>query len=149
MIHDKLENAHLYVNLHSGFDLAFAYLKNTDFSKVDCGKYEVDGNRVYATIQDYDTKKVKNTQFETHKKYIDIQYIIAGEERLGFAPLERFSQNTFYEESKDITFGTATGEFVLAKAGDFVVFYPTDAHMPSVCVDRPAFVKKVVVKVLV
>ncbi|HAI85169.1 MAG TPA: YhcH/YjgK/YiaL family protein, partial [Chitinophagaceae bacterium] len=76
MIIDTLANANRYEQLHPLFSKAFSYLKNTDFIHLPKGKYTIDGEQLFAIVNEYDTVDAANEQCEAHKKYIDIQFIV-------------------------------------------------------------------------
>ncbi len=147
MIFDNIENFDCYENLGEKFLKGFAFLKNTDLKNLENGKYEIDGDEIFVSVQDYTSKLLSEGKFEAHEKYADIQFIIKGEERLGYGDVRNFKPVTFYDEKNDIVFLEGCGEFVHAKEGDFVVFLPEDAHMPCICVNEPSYVKKAVVKI--
>lgn len=147
MIFDKLKNVQMYFNLGERFKAAFQYLQNTDLTGMENGRYELCGYDVIVIIQDYHSKPEQEGKWEAHRKYIDIQYIIKGQERLGYLNIDDFTPDEKYDSDRDIVFGTGNGEFLTAKVGDFLVFTPQDAHMPSICVNEPEYVKKAVVKV--
>lgn len=88
--------------------------------------------------------------YEAHKKYIDLHYIVSGKEGIATADVETLSETVPYDEEKDIAFykGEAFGHYVL-KAGDFMVCYPSDAHMVAMMDERPEPIEKVVVKIKV
>jgi YhcH/YjgK/YiaL family protein len=148
MITDILQNSHLYEKMNARIAKGFDFLKKSDLNNLAPGKYEIDGDDVFASINEYETKDFNDGKYEAHKKYIDIQYIVKGEERLYYAPISKTSQLTSYNIEKDIEFLNASGNFVVASVGTFVVFFPTDAHMPNISSNTKGVVKKVVVKVL-
>lgn len=147
MIVDNIKNAQLYFGLGTKFEKALKYIQANDLKSFENGKYEIDGDDIFIIIQDYNSKKMGEALFEAHKKYSDIQYIIEGEEQLGYANIEDFTPTTSYNEEKDLVFGNAQGSFIKAKEGDFIVFTPQDAHMPSMSIDKPSLVKKAVIKI--
>jgi YhcH/YjgK/YiaL family protein len=150
MIIDLLSNAHLYYNQGPLFRKAFEYLAQTDLSKVEKGKYELDGQDLFAIVNEYDTISPDNEQMESHKKYIDIQYIVSGAERIGHDLLQGQTPSKAYDEEKDfMLFGEKPTFFSVLQQGMFAVFFPHDLHMPNIKVDAPSFVKKVVIKVAV
>ena len=153
MIRDSIKNANNYYNLSERVKKGLEYLENTDFSKVLCGKYEIDGQSVYASVQDYHSKPLHEGKFEAHKKYIDIQYIVQGEEQIGVLNIDNLEEETPYSEEKDIEFliqkPKTNAEFFKLKEKDFLILMPKDAHMPSIAIDKSEYVKKVVVKVSV
>lgn len=153
MIKDNLQHIDYYNYLSPGIYFGLKYLKDTDFSKMENGKYELKEGKVYAIIQDYSSKPESEGKFEAHRKYIDIQFIIEGEERIGVGKLEDFQEVTEYDEEKDIVFLTpkdeAKTDFVKVVTGEYMILLPKDVHMPSIAVDSPSYVKKVVIKVLI
>lgn len=149
MIIDKLENAKHYYGLGEKIEKGLKFLEENDLSGWENGKYEIEGDEIFVSIQDYKTKPLEEGRFEAHRKYLDIQYIIKGKERLGFGKTENQSSATDYDEEKDIIFLKGSGNFAFAQAGDFLIFMPQDAHMPCIAIDEPEYVKKAVVKVLI
>ena len=83
MILDSLNNTEKIECLHPLFKQAFDYLKSTDFSKVEDGKYELEGSRLYVSVVSIFGKEKKDAAIETHKKYIDIQMPLLGVEKIG------------------------------------------------------------------
>ena len=149
MIIDKLTNSHLYSGLGERVNKAFDYLNNTDFSKTELGKYEIDGDNIFALVNEYNTKDEIEGKLEAHKKYIDVQFVAEGEELMGYAPLENQKVIDAYNQKKDITFYSGEKSFALVKEGMFAIFFPTDVHLPGIKVKDKSYVKKVVVKVKV
>ncbi|MCX7798595.1 MAG: YhcH/YjgK/YiaL family protein [Melioribacter sp.] len=149
MIFDQLKNANLYFPLSKRIQTAFEYLLNTNFETLEAGKYEIDGENIYAVIQNYDTKPITAGKWEAHKKYIDIQYIVSGKEKMGYSNPTKMIVTEEYNEEKDVMFLKGDGNFLIAEAGHFAVFFPTDVHMPGIAVNLSTPIKKVVVKVRV
>ena len=150
MIIDKLENARFYYELGENFKKAFDFFINTDIKSLENGKYELDGENLYVSVQDYETKSEEDGKFEAHQKYIDIQFIITGEEKLGYENIKNCTPTTKYDEEKDIVFLKNTkpsNEFAKATEGTFLIFMPQDAHMPCISINQPAYVKKAVAKI--
>ena len=147
MIKDNLKNAEIYYTLGDKFKKGFEFLKNTDLKNLENGKYQIEGDEIFVSVQDYSSKPLEQGKFEAHKKYADIQFIIKGEEKLGYGDIQNFKPTTFYDEKNDIIFLEGKGGFVHAKEGDFIIFMPEDAHMPCIAVQNSQYVKKAVVKV--
>jgi YhcH/YjgK/YiaL family protein len=148
MIVDLLTNATLYLAVHKRLSTAFDYLKKTDLSKVDPGTYEIEGRKVYAMVQQYETKPMEKGRWEAHRRYIDVQYVHQGEERFGYANLRELKPGN-YDDAKDFLSleGGGKGDFFLVRQGTFVILFPQDGHMPGMAVHTPQPVKKFVVKV--
>jgi YhcH/YjgK/YiaL family protein len=148
MIVDLLSNAPQYAGISPRVARAFDYLLNTDLRSAGVGRHDIDGDRIYALHSDYVTKGLTEGKWEAHRKYIDLQYVVAGEERIGFAPLSRFSAGA-YDAEKDFVPLAGDGNFVTVRPGVFVLLFPADAHMPGIAIATPSRVRKVVVKVSV
>ena len=146
MIVDKLKNSNNYYGLSEGISKGFKYLEETNLLDLDCGIYEIDGKNIFVSIDEYLGKNIDDCLWEGHKKYIDIQYIISGEEKFGYLSNDNLDITVNYDEEKDIYFGKGEGQFLTLKEGEFIIFTPSDAHMPSLMVNEN-LVKKAVVKV--
>jgi len=149
MIFDKIENSALYENISPLIKKAFEYLKQTDFSKLEIGKHIVDGDDLYAMVQEYDTKDNADAKLEAHRKYIDVQYIISGEELIGVKPLINQEPCKQYDAENDYALYDDTCSFIKVTLGQFAVLFPEDLHKPGIKVVAAAKVKKVVMKVRV
>ena len=148
MIIDSLRNAHLYSNLSPRFQRAFAYLRETDLVGLEVGKYELEGSQLFVAVQEYTTRLENQGKWEAHQRYIDIQYIVQGTEKIGYAPLSQVQLGE-YNEAKDFQALMAEGDYLTLRAGDFAVFFPEDAHKPNMAIGEPIQVKKAVVKIAV
>lgn len=122
------------------------YLSSTDFVNVEDGRHELT-DYMYANIQTYQTKE--DALFEAHRDYIDIQYIISGEEKIGVTDYSNCTEAIAYEKEKDIEFLNGEGEYYPLKEGEYMILYPQDAHKPSISLNNQSTVRKVVVKVLI
>ncbi len=147
MIFDRIENLNNYSGLGRVYT-ALKFLSDTDFTKVPLGKYELDGDNIYYIVQKYDTNPDK-TVAEAHKKYIDIQYIVKGEEIIAVAPIQSEKTEVEAKEEKDVWFYECETQPLILKDGEFMVLYPSDLHLPGKAVSEPKEVLKVVVKVKV
>jgi len=150
MILDSLSHCSDYTALHPLFSPAFDYLKGFDPATPD-GKYELEGKRLYAQVQRYDTAPEETRKWEAHRVYADIQFIVSGRERMLYTPVEGLSSSAPYNEVKDVEkYGDDCVENitpVLVSPGSFCIFMPQDGHKPGCMADQPEPVVKVVIKV--
>jgi YhcH/YjgK/YiaL family protein len=128
--------------------LALDFLQNGNVLELLPSRIELDGDKVFAMIQHYDTKPKDQGVWEAHRQYIDVQYVAEGQELMGYANLGHLTAGE-YNDEKDFLLLKGEGSYVLMKPGTFVILTPQDAHIPQVAVDLPQPVKKVVVKVAV
>ncbi len=147
MIIDSIKNAALYKGTGARIQVALEYLAKTDFATMAPGRYDIDGNNVYALVQHYQTKPREKGLWEAHRRYLDVQYVAAGIESMGYAQIGSLTVTQPYSPEKDCELFAGTGDFVTARAGTFVIFFPEDGHMPCIASAEPAAVRKVVVKV--
>lgn len=147
MIFDKLENAGLYFGLHPGLDTALKYLQNTNFDNLSPDTVEIEGTSVYAMIKEVQTKPIGANLMESHKKYMDVQYVVSGIEQMGITSLSHQLPKKAYNEAEDYMLFDAPFDIITVREGMFVIFFPDDIHLPEITTETPLTVKKVVVKV--
>lgn len=111
------------------------------------GRYGIDGNNVYVIVTEAPTKDYDKTAFESHRKYIDLQYVITGKENMGKASLASVTVNKPYDEAADIAYYAGEGKIYTLPAGTFMLFFPTDAHRPNITPGGNKVVKKIVIKI--
>ena len=150
MIIDKKENCGLYYGVHTGFAEAFAFIEKAIKENLPVGKYEVDGDTVYALVQEYDAKEETLVRYEGHKKYIDVQYVVDGAEAMEVVDIDQTQTTVEYNEEKDVAFFAPIGKTWkgVLHTGEYGIFMPNDIHRPAMRIDNvPAKVKKIVVKI--
>jgi YhcH/YjgK/YiaL family protein len=146
MIFDQLTNAALYTALGPGIARGLAFLASTDLQALSPGKHELDGKRLFVLVSDYTTKPEADGRWEAHRDYLDLQYMVSGIERMGIAPTTHLRE-TDYQADRDIVWLEGAGDFVTFVAGQFMILWPGDAHMPGIAVNHPVKGRKVVVKI--
>ncbi len=153
MIVDNIRNYSRYSHLPARIVRAIEYIGSTDFTFVESGQYELDGKNLVSIVNRYKTKLPEQAVWESHRKYIDVQFVAGGEEQFGYAPLSAAPPlKTPYTEENDVMFYEPGTQIFAAPAGTFMIFYPDDVHAPGLAVGnppKPAEVVKVVVKVAV
>ena len=147
MIIDKIENAHIYKNIAERISKSFEYIKATDLKNLPAGKYPIDGKNIFALVSEYKSKSEQEGKLEAHRKYIDVQYVIEGEELIGYSPLGSQQILEPYKEENDIVFFTGDKSFTKVSEGMFAIFFPEDVHMPGISTGKISDVKKLVIKV--
>ncbi len=131
------------------WDKAFLFLRDHDLSKLELKRYDIDGDNLYVPVSEYYTKKEEDARYESHEKYIDIQYVISGKELIGISKMDDLKEVLQpYDAAKDIMF-MSVNKIRNRKAdpGRFFVFFPSDVHRPGLRDGDSTLVKKVVVKV--
>lgn len=146
MILDSLSNSARYEGLHPAFKQAFDFIKSTDFSKLEPGKIELNGVDLFVNFDEPIGKKADEASLEAHRKYIDIQVPFSAIETMGWRSLGELKEpKSEYNAEKDIIFfhDKATS-YITVYPGQFVIFFPEDAHQPGIA---EGVFRKIVVKV--
>jgi len=147
MIVDMLEHADFYYALDVGLKAGLEFIKRSDLSNFPDGKHPIIDESVYLTLQRYQTRPASTNSWEAHRRFIDIQLLLEGEEMVGFAPLERLTVGV-YDHDRDLQSLIGTGEFLRLIPGIFMILFPHDAHQPCITAGTtPITVRKAVVKV--
>ncbi len=153
MILDKMKNRALYEACHKNFSFAFDFIEDAVKNNFVPGKYELwDTNQeaLWISVQEYETRPREERKFESHQKYIDIQYIVSGHEEMEVCDVSCVNAETEYDGENDYQLFSAKGKTtcLTLQAGDYAIFFPDDIHMPGVSPDgETVAVKKIVAKV--
>ncbi|GGF01806.1 YhcH/YjgK/YiaL family protein [Hymenobacter cavernae] len=147
---DAVEFAREYQANKAIWDQAFAYMRDHDLASLPNGSSKIDGDRLTLSVTEPTSKEFDKTQWESHKKYIDLQYIVRGKERMGVEEFPKLTVTDPYNETKDVAhYSGSTGKYYVAEPGTFYLFFPRNAHRPSIKVEGYDVVKKVVFKIRV
>ncbi|MBT3379391.1 MAG: YhcH/YjgK/YiaL family protein [Lentisphaerae bacterium] len=149
MILDCLTACERYLPLHPDFAAGFAFLQREDLATLEDGRYEIDGDRVFAMVARGAGRGRETAKLEFHKRYIDIQYSVSGTDVIGWRPSAECAvdASTFDADSDCGFFAERPAVWCGLPPDAFMVLYPEDAHAP-LAADDPAL-HKVVVKVAV
>ena len=152
MVFDHLKNAARYESLHPQFAAAFAFLDRATREGLPIGRYELDGDALFAMVQEYDTNPPESNRFEAHRRYIDIQYVVSGNEAIEVAELASTLPDGDFSEARDVGFyrDLPNATRAVLHDGEFGIFFPHDVHKPGLhAALAPEKVRKIVVKVRV
>ncbi|NOH63155.1 N-acetylneuraminate anomerase [Vibrio sp. RE88] len=129
---------------------ALQYLSQHDLDQLAPGRYEFEGDKMFANVMAFSTVEEAEKKAEVHQEYIDLQYLVLGEEKVVYG-LENgeYQYATEYNTEDDFALVNdfACASSVALKSGDFVVFFPEQPHKPGCVVAEPHTIKKVVVKI--
>lgn len=130
---------------------AMQYLAKTDFAALEDGACEIDGKNIYVLLQSFHVEEGIDAAFETHRAYIDVQYVIEGRLDLCVTPTNRLQLDGPYDGENDVVFyKRGADETVLRlNPGDMAILFPEDAHR-MVCAPAPGapvYIRKCVIKV--
>ena len=151
MIYDTLNNIAFYKGLSPDIYEGLKFLQQVN-PDIAVGTYQLTPT-VKAIVSEYTTKEVNENGYEAHRRNIDIQYLLKGNEKIAYLPVEELSETKPYSEETDAAFYNAVSDHSPSTfelhPGYFTIFFPQDGHMPQLYDKEPVKVKKVVVKVRV
>ena len=149
MIKDHINNAHKYDDLHPNFWSVMEILQSLNLDALQPGHIELDGKYVYININETQSKSETEAKLESHRKYIDIQMPLSGSETFGVGPTsECVKPIGEFDTERDIIFYEDTPtEYITLNKGEFVIFFPDDAHAP--CINTTDNHLKLIVKISV
>lgn len=145
MLVSSVNNYENVLKFFPQLDIVFDYInKNVNVKTAD-GKYNITKS-IYAIVQTCDPKPKKEQVLEKHRKYIDLQYVVSGKEKIGWKFFDKkFKVLKRYNPKKDISFySTLPDTYINLKKGEFAIFFPEDTHAPLCCQKT---VKKCIVKI--
>lgn len=149
MIVDRLHNHKCYP-FGKAWQLAFDFLLALP-PEAEEKKYPLLGDDLFAIVMSYETGAPETAEIEAHRKYLDIQVVLRGEEGIGWSQVDDLQIDTPYNAAKDAELYIHPKQELLRVdlvPGNFMALFPHDAHMPSIMTRQgPVFTKKVVVKV--
>ncbi len=148
MIIDRLSNPSPFFALSPRLTRALEYLRATDMRSVELGRHDLDGDHLFALVQEYTTRTADQCVWEAHRRYIDVQFVVTGAERMGIASLGQMREREAYDSARDVAFFEPGSEFVTIREGMFAIFGPEDVHSPCHAAGQPGVVRKVVVKAM-
>ena len=149
MILDSLKNKEQYVSLHPRFKQVFDYIDTHDLAAMELGRHDVDGDNIFVMVQELELRPLEQARLELHRRYIDIQLLLKGEEELfGWSEkVDCLQAEADFDEQKDVQFFTDVPQcFYSLKVGQFTILYPEDGHAPML---GEGWVKKCIFKIAI
>lgn len=151
MIIGSIEHLELTPYLPARLKNAIEYIRDNVNSSTPVGRYDIDGDEVFFMVSDNTSRFIQDAQPEYHKRYIDIQIVLEGDEGMAVSTLPPHTDITDDRiVTGDIAFvKTPIEETMFAvHANDFVIFYPNEVHKPLCALNNvQTKIRKVVVKV--
>lgn len=145
MIIDTLDKLGFYASLNPLFADIVDFLKTNDLNKLEEGKHFIKENDLFVNIQTAKGKSREEAKPETHRKMIDIQIPLSGEETYGYTPLCNLPDLEYNEEKDIIKYEGPADTYVTCKPGEMAIFFPQDGHAP--CISAEPTIKKAIFKI--
>ena len=141
MVADALTQWRRYSSLHPAFTRAFEFVRDADWAAIAplpadmrafSVRHAIDGERLYVSVDRTEGRGRDAARLEAHRRYIDIQLTIDGQEEIGWRPLGRcMAPDGQFDTARDVGFFSDRPESWLSlPAGHFAIFFPDDAHAP-------------------
>lgn len=148
MIYDHIERVSHYRELLPALAKVELVLSSFDPACAAVGRFDIEPEKLYYMVQTYTTRAESAVQFEAHRRFIDLQYLVRGKERIYCAHARALKAVSEFDAVKDVGFfsGAATSEVEIGN-GMFALLFPDDAHKPTCVVDSPEEVMKIVFKI--
>ena len=150
MIFDKIENLDRYKEFADYAEQKKHFIEKDKKEHLPEGRYELDGNNLFALVQTYETKDKENARMEAHKKYADLQFMEEGEERIYIDFTDELEVEEDKTPTQDILFYKKAEDhgFHVLTEGTFGYYAPQDAHMPCIKNHQKQKVRKIVFKII-
>lgn len=136
MIIASLKDIDMQIGCDSSIKIVIEFLKNNLNKEIPLGRFELGENDLFGYSQKYKTKEAdEDLRYEAHKKYIDVQYIISGSEKMRWVNISDLNITNEYDAVGDCILGTYNDidyREIKFNAGDVVIIYPEDAHATSI-----------------
>ena len=153
MVIDRLDHAAQYYALGKGLETALRWFAAyADDGRDLPVKTVLDGERIFINGVNYTSEAKPQGQLEAHKKYIDVMYVVEGEEKFFYKPIAEVKHVTMpYDAEKECQLAEidADAAQVRFSAGHFLIFFPQDGHLAAQLWDKPCKVRKFIAKVAV
>lgn len=151
MIVDTYASAPTYRNLSPNIEAAFAWLDANRHADLADGRHDIREDAVFALVQTPTTRNEAGLEYEAHRSFIDLQYVVLGTERMLIRPVDTLTTSVPYNAEKDVAFyapdATSVVTEIVLHPESFAIFFPQDAHLPLLHTGSAATVHKIVVKI--
>lgn len=151
MVLTNPSNVDAYASLNPHFPAAFAALREMAAGNCPTGRYPVLEDTVFINVLEYDTHPAQGALMEVHRSYIDVMWVVSGQEQIGICPVEEMAVTKAYDPAGDAALGTlAEGSTTLRMVpGSVCILFPEDAHAPGLDAPETNHVRKLIAKVRV
>lgn len=125
----------------------FEYAAAHELIHYEKGSHAIDGERLFVNVAEYETTSPKNRFWEAHRKYLDVHFMLDGQEQIDLNFIENLEQKEFVDKDDFLPLEGEPNSHVVLRPGDFLICYPGDGHRTAVAVDGPEKIKKAIFKV--
>lgn len=149
MIFGNIKDLKDYDFLPEDLKACFEYAKEHDLMSYEKGGHEIDGDRFFVNVVEYETTTKENRFWEAHRKYLDVHFMLDGEEQIDLNNIDSMEQKEFVEKDDFLPLEGESNSHVVLRKGDFLICYPKDGHMTAIQVEESVKIKKAIFKVMI
>lgn len=147
MIFGNVNHLEEYPFLENQIKECFQYAKEHGLAEFETGSYEIDGQRLFVNIVEYETVKAEKRFWEAHKNYLDIHLMLDGTEQIDLNFIQNMELKEYVEKDDFLPMNGEKNSSVILKNGDFLICYPSDGHRTAVAAGKSRNIKKAIFKV--
>lgn len=150
MIRTTLAEIERYYPLSDGIKAAADFIRNNDLASFPAGRYAVDGDRIFALVQELETKPADEALIENHMRSIDMQMTLCGNESVAYRPVAKLTKKGEYDAAADVQNYSGETELIMRNdpGASVSIFFPEDGHQPYIAEKSPEPIKKVVIRIM-
>lgn len=150
MIRTTLADIERYYPLADGIKTAVDFIRNNDLVSFPAGRYRIDGDRIFALVQELETVPQEEALIENHMRSIDMQMTLRGNESIAYRPVAKLTKKGAYNAATDVQNYSGKTELIMHnEPGSSVsIFFPEDGHQPYIAEESPEPIKKVVIRIM-
>ncbi|EDS78392.1 conserved hypothetical protein [Clostridium botulinum C str. Eklund] len=147
MIYGNLNNKDTFKYLPKAILKIFDYAIENNLENFQLGKHEIDSDKIFVNIVQYDTTTVEKRFWEAHKRYLDVHVMLKGNERININFIDRLNKLEYIEKEDFVALQGDFKSSVVLEKNDFLICYPEDAHMTALIAEKSENVKKAIFKI--
>lgn len=147
MIFGNVQNLEEYPFLEEQVKECFEYAKAYDLAGYEKGSHEIDGDRLFVNIVEYETVAAEERFWEAHKNYLDVHLMLHGTEQIDLNFIQNMDVKEFVPKDDFLPMDGKKNSSVILRDGDFLICYPSDGHRTAVAVNDSEKIKKAIFKV--
>lgn len=150
MIRTTLADIERYYPLADGIKTAADFIRSNDLASFPAGRYRIDGDKIFALVQEVETVPQEEALIENHMRSIDMQMTLCGNESIAYRPVAQLTKKGGYDAVADVQNYSGTTELMMHnEPGHSVsIFFPEDGHQPYIAAKSSELIKKVVIRIM-
>ncbi len=145
MIYGSVKNS--FLSSEEIIQKCLAYVESERLVDKENGRYEIDQKNVYVNIVSYETTPAHNKEWEAHKQYIDLHYMLKGQEQIDLSFINEMVQQPYHQDEDYLPLTGEKSASVILRPGQYAICFPEDAHKPGIQVGNSEVIRKAIFKI--